>query len=246
MLNNNGFVLIGGCGEDVESGKEEVYFSPGKDDKVFRLEVKATAVCHNEEQKAKPIRPGKPLRERFQEHEVFCFGRDYDAAPLAKHPQQKVTSIRVGRLNPAEERRDAEQKWPDGVKLSVELTLKMVATRHALKYVCDPQEASWKCTAEPVPNTGSTCDDATVHLARGEGDDILLINRQEGLPIDASCQAKHESTPNAERHRRAPTTRLSVLSACRARRVVSFSNQSGYSKFVRLLHPIGDAMFGFG
>jgi hypothetical protein len=63
-----------------------------------------------------PIRPGKPLRERFQESELFCFGRDYDAAHLAKHPQQKVASIRVGRLNPEAERRNSYQKWPDDVK----------------------------------------------------------------------------------------------------------------------------------
>jgi hypothetical protein len=32
--------------------------------------------------------------------------------------------------------------------------------------------------------------------AFGRGDDILLINRKEGLPIDAPCQAKQESEPN--------------------------------------------------
>jgi hypothetical protein len=29
-----------------------------------------------------------------------------------------------------------------------------------------------------------------LHLARGSGDDVLLINRQDGLPIEAACQAK--------------------------------------------------------
>jgi hypothetical protein len=53
-------------------------------DKVFRLEAKAVAICRAEEQKAIPIRPGKPLRERFQESELFCFGRDYDAAHLVQ------------------------------------------------------------------------------------------------------------------------------------------------------------------
>jgi hypothetical protein len=33
-------------------------------------------------------------------------------------------------------------------------------------------------------------------LARGREDDILLINRQEGLSIDAPCQAKQKSEPN--------------------------------------------------
>jgi hypothetical protein len=195
LLNNNGFVLVGGCGEDVEA-TEEVHFSPGKDDKVFRLEAKPTATCRAEEQKARPIRPGKPLRERFQETEAFCFGRDYDAAHLAKHPSQKVASIRVGRLDPASERRDADEKWPENAKLSVKLTLKQTTPARALKYICNPKEASWECAAEMVPDARSTCDGNTVHLTRGAGDDILMINRREGLPIDAACRTKAESEPS--------------------------------------------------
>jgi hypothetical protein len=195
LLNNHGFVLIGGCFDEVEASKE-VYFTPGRDDKVFRLEAKAVAICRAEEQKAIPIRPGKPLRERFQESELFCFGRDYDAAHLAKHPQQKVVSIRVGRLNPEAERRNSDQKWPDDVKLSVALTVKAVTTSRALTYVCSPREASWACTAEVAPSGPSTCDGDTIHLARGREDDILLINRKEGLPIDAPCQAKQKSEQN--------------------------------------------------
>jgi hypothetical protein len=124
LLHNNGFVLIGGCGEEVEES-QTVYFSPGKDDKVFRLESKPAGVCRTEEQRARPIRAGKPLRERFGEKEPFCFGRDYDAAHRSKHPQQKVTSIRVGRLTPDQERLDKDnpQQWPEDVKLSVSLIL---------------------------------------------------------------------------------------------------------------------------
>jgi hypothetical protein len=192
LLNNHGFVLIGGCFDDVEASKE-VYFTPGRDDKVFRLEAKPAAICRAEEQKAIPIRPGKPLRERFKEDELFCFGRDYDAAHLAKHPQQKVASIRVGRLNPAAELRDADRRWPDQVKLSVALTLKAAASRRSLTYVCRPQEASWECAAETVPNVPSTCNGDTVHVARGKDDDILLINRKEGLPLDAPCQPQQKS-----------------------------------------------------
>jgi hypothetical protein len=109
LLHNNGFVLVGGCG--AEADEAEIDFIPGKDDKVFRLESKPPAVCRVEERKAKPIRPGKPLRERFQENELFCFGRDYDADHLAKHPQQKVASIRVG---PAQSRIGTSQPSPRG------------------------------------------------------------------------------------------------------------------------------------
>jgi hypothetical protein len=198
LLNNHGFVLIGGCSDDVEASKE-VFLDPGRDDKVFRLEAKAVAVCRAEERKAIPIRPGKPLRERFQDSELFCFGRDYGAAHLAKHPQQKVVSIRVGRLNPEAERRDwsplkSDQKWPEDVKLSVALTVKAATTRRAQAYVCRPRAASWECTVESEPDAASSCDGDTIHLARGSGDDILLINRKEGLPIDAPCQAELATT----------------------------------------------------
>jgi hypothetical protein len=131
----------------------------------------------------------------FPLSELFCFGRDYDAAHLAKHPQQKVVSIRVGRLDPGAELKP-NQKWPEDVKLSVALTVKATTTRRALTYVCKPREASWECTAEAAPGGPSTCDGDRVHLARGREDDILLINRKEGLPIDAPCRAKQNSEPN--------------------------------------------------
>jgi hypothetical protein len=193
LLNNRGFFLIG-CGEDVET---QVYFSPGRDDKVFRLEAKAAAICRAEERKAKPIRPGKPLRERFQENELFCFGRDYDADHLAKHPQQKVASIRVGRLSPASERRYADQKWPEGLKLSVALTLKAAATRRALTYVCSPREASWECHAET--DDPSTCDGDTVHVARGR--DVARAQPEGGL-------ADRRALPGLAKERAEPTDAL--------------------------------------
>ena len=101
LLHNNGFVLVGGCGEEIEEGQER-HFDPGADDKVFRLDNRPVAACRAEEQKATPIPAGLPLRERFKEDEQFCFGRDYDAAHLASNPKQMVSQIRVGRLTPGE------------------------------------------------------------------------------------------------------------------------------------------------
>jgi hypothetical protein len=94
LLYNHGFRVLGGCGQEAE-GTDWVDFSPGEDDRVFKLESMPVAACRVEEQRAMPIRPGKPLRERFRHDEVFCFGRDYDAAHLANHPQQEVASIPV-------------------------------------------------------------------------------------------------------------------------------------------------------
>jgi hypothetical protein len=196
LLQNNGFVLLGGCGEGVDDA-DAVYFTPGKDDKVFRLESKPTEVCRAEEQKARPIRAGKPLRERFGERETFCFGRDYDSAHRARHPQQKVASIRVGRLAPDRERLDKDnpQQWPEDVKLAISLTLGAGGAQRRSQYSCHPQEASWECYADSAADTRSTCDGNVVQLARGPGDDIMLINRQDGLPIDAACQTKPEAEP---------------------------------------------------
>ena len=206
LLHNNGFVLVGGCGEEVDES-QSVYFSPGKDDKVFRLESKPAAVCRAEEQKAKPIRAGKPLRERFGENETFCFGRDYDAAHLAKHPQQKVASIRVGRLTPERERLDKDnpQQWPEDVKLSVSLTLKR-RRRHGARRNTPAirRKRAGNATPSPPRDTRSTCDGNIVHLARGPGNDIMLINRQDGLPIDAACQPKPDYRAERRRVRATP------------------------------------------
>jgi hypothetical protein len=196
LLTNQGFVLVGGCGEDVEAS-ESMHFSPGKDDKVFRLETKPPAVCRAEEQKARPIRPGKPLRERLGENEVFCFGRDYDDAHLAKHPRQEVVVIRVGRLTPDQERLDKNltQTWPDDVRLTVSLTLKASPAARQLGYVCYPREASWECSAQSAAGAPSTCDGSIVQLTRTAGDDNLLVNRRSGLPVDAACRPRPDNEP---------------------------------------------------
>ena len=196
LLYNHEFRVVGGCGQEAE-GTDWVDFSPGADDRVFKLESLPVAACRAEEQKAMPIRPGKPLRERFRQDEVFCFGRDYDAAHLAKHPQQEVASIRVGRLAPEKERLYPTQIWPDDVQLAVSLDLKKNSARRASQYVCRPQEASWQCSAVSGSDTRSTCADGTIYLARGPGNDIMLINPQDGLPIEAACQAK-SGNPNSD------------------------------------------------
>src|ERR1700738_1488206 len=57
LLYNHGVVVVGGCG--AVEGTDWVYFSPGEDDRVFKLESMLVAACRVEEQKAMPIRPGK-------------------------------------------------------------------------------------------------------------------------------------------------------------------------------------------
>jgi hypothetical protein len=193
LLHNHRLVLVGGCG--AEADEQEIDLIPGKDDKVFRLERKPPAVCHVEDQKARPISAGKPLRERFGEKEPFCFGREYDAAHLVKHPRQKVVSIRVWRPMQEQEQPDSSNplQWPEEVKLSVSLKLDVSGVPRSSSYTCRPQVASWECNADQAAwtsDTRSTCDGNIVQLARGPGNDIMLINRRDGLPIEAPCRPK--------------------------------------------------------
>jgi hypothetical protein len=194
LLENEGFVLVGGCAEEVEEGKE-VYFKPGKDDKVFRLDSKPVAVCRAEEQKAKPVRAGAPLRERFKEDEEFCFGRDYDEAHLASHPKQLVTSLRVGRLDPAKEKAnpDASKWWWYNVALDVTLALRSGGAATAAHYDCTPQEGNWECRRETRAETHNACNDRMIQVVRGPGDEIYVHNRTSGLPITNECNTAQDS-----------------------------------------------------
>jgi hypothetical protein len=189
LLKNNGFVLVGGCGEDVEEGKA-VYFNPGEDDKVFRLDNKPVAACLAEAQKAVPIAATKPLRERFKDDEAFCFGSDYDAAHLTSHPRQTVASLRVGRLDPTHEREDdAEPKWWwFHVKLDIALTRKSGGAPSTAHYACTPEEGSWNCLRELAGEGHTSCNDRRIQIVRGAGDEIYLHNRNSGLPIDNECE----------------------------------------------------------
>jgi hypothetical protein len=204
LLTNNGFVLIGGCGQDVEEN-QTVDFSAGKDDKLFRLETKPVSACLAEAQKSLPVPAGKPLRERFKEDEAFCFGRDYDAAHLGSHPQQMVASLRVGRLDPAAERShdDAYKWWWYNVKLSVSLTLKSGGKVNGTSYYCYPDEASWACRRASVSDEPSACTSRSIDLVRGPDNDILVRNSHSGLSIDNEC----EKAPTGEQYPRKPITR---------------------------------------
>lgn len=190
ILRNNGFVLIGGCGEDV-SEYEMVHFSPGDADKVFRLDRMPAAACLAEVQKAKPVRKGTSLRARFRPDEPFCFGRDYDSAHLAKNPQQKIARIRVGRLNPAKEKADNPDAdpnmWVHSVMLTVSLNARVGLARTA-DYACRPLDGSWECTMRHKEGAPSSCFGRNVNLVRTENDDIILLNRKTGLMIDKDCE----------------------------------------------------------
>jgi len=208
LLNNNGFVVVGGCGEEIEKEKE-IYFKPGLDDKVFRLETKPLAACIAEKQKIDPIPAGTPLRERFKEDEAFCFGQDYDATHLGANPRQQVASLRVGRLDPASEREDKDKAeapgnlWWFNVKLAVSLKLKTGRQVAATYYNCYPEEGSWNCSREATSDKPSACIDRSIQVARGPGGEIIVQNRNSGLPITNEC----ETAPTGQQYPTKPLTR---------------------------------------
>jgi hypothetical protein len=185
LLHNNGFVLEGGCGERTES----VFLDPGADDKVFRLDERPLAVCRAEEDRARPIPAGVPLRERFKEDEAFCFSRDYDAAHLKSNSRQQVASVRVGRLDPEAEKKSNDMPlWLDRVQLSVTFTLKSGGAKKTASYFCNPRAANWECTRQVHGERTNACGDRTIHFQRGPGSDVIVLNRHSGLPIDDECE----------------------------------------------------------
>ena len=58
-----------------------------------------------------------------------------------------------------------------------------------MRYACTPREASWECYRLVDGDTPSACRERTIHLVRGSGGEILLYNRNSGLPIDKECEA---------------------------------------------------------
>ncbi len=97
LLENNGFVVVGGCGASEDEQENEEHVSPGADDKVFRLDPKPVSACMAERAAMAPAfaKLGKPLRFRFKESETLCLSKSYDAEHLAAHPKQTIKRIAV-------------------------------------------------------------------------------------------------------------------------------------------------------
>jgi hypothetical protein len=147
LLENNGFVVVGGCGASEDEQENEEYVRPGADDKTFRLDPKPFAACMAERAAMAPAfaKLGKPLRVRFEENETLCFSRSYDAAHLASHPKQTVKRIAV--LKTKESKPDPNQvhyeltfalETRDGKKFSRKVNC--IGDRYA--FGCQPDEQS--------------------------------------------------------------------------------------------------------
>ena len=97
LIENQGFVVVGGCGASDEDFENPVEVRPGADDKTFRLDKQPLDQCTELREAMLPTwaKLGPPLRERFARAGALCLAREYDAAHLASHPQQTVKRIAV-------------------------------------------------------------------------------------------------------------------------------------------------------
>ena len=75
------------------------------------------------------------------------------------------------------------------MKLDVSVTLRSNLKTTTVRYACSPHEASWECLRRLESDAPSACRDRSIQLVRGPGDEILLYNRNSGLPIDSECEA---------------------------------------------------------
>lgn len=171
LLTNNGFVLIGGCGASEEEYENKVFFSPGADDKIFRLEPLPLEHCTALRESVKPTfaKMGAALRIRFKTEETVCYSRTYNDAHLKKNPQQTVRKIALLR---AAGGKDVHKDAP-----GYDLTFK-IETKDGKKFTqaakCYPDRYSYTC---PVAAEADAQKDFYVQRA---GDNSLMIRDWAG------------------------------------------------------------------
>lgn len=171
MITNHGFVLIGGCGASEEESEHPVFFSPGVDDKTFRLEPLPVAQCAALREALKPAyaKMGAPLRVRFAKEEGACFSRVYDDAHLRKNPQQTVKRIALVKVAGG---KDVHKDAP-----GYDLTFR-IETKDGKKFTqsakCYPDRYAYTC---PVKAENDSAHDFYITRA---GDNALMIRDRAG------------------------------------------------------------------
>jgi hypothetical protein len=166
LLENNGFVVVGGCGATEDEEAKADYVKPGADDKLFRLDRKGLAECTTIRDSLKPkwAALGRPVRERLGRAEPVCFARSYDATYLAAHPQQKVRRIAV--FKPESGEKDKES-WPSH-KLTFRVELADGRKLEQWTY-CNPEDYAYSC-----PHRAEHDTQRDFYLTRAGSDHIML------------------------------------------------------------------------
>lgn len=142
LLENNGFTVIGGCGESEEEAEQRDFVAPGADDKLFRLDTREIPFCTAIRDSVKPayIKLGPPLRERFAKDGAVCFERKYDGAHLSAHDGQRIKRISVSKA--------ADYK-PESDYPVYQLTFRIETKdgrRFEKKTSCSPDNYAYACT----------------------------------------------------------------------------------------------------
>lgn len=165
LLENNGFVVVGGCGASEDEQENEEHVSPGADDKLFRLDQRPVAACMAERAAMAPVwaKIGTPLRERFQQQETVCFNRSYDSAHLASHPGQTVKRIAVFKNR---------ESRPDPADVTYNLSF-LVETRDGKRIEQRAQCIAGRYAYECQP-TGPLDADRYFYLSRAGNNDVFL------------------------------------------------------------------------
>jgi hypothetical protein len=170
LLENQGFVVVGGCGASEDEAEQADFVKPGADDKVFRLDPLPLAQCRALEDSRKPawVALGAPLRERLNRDDAVCFSRSYDAAHLKAHPQQTVRRIAV--LKVKGEKPGADD-FP-AYKLVFRAELKNGKTVEKAT-TCAPDQYAYACTRDEAIDTARD-----FYLTRAGKDHVMLRDRR--------------------------------------------------------------------
>lgn len=171
LVDNNGFVVVGGCGASEEELERPEFVSPGADDKTFKLDKQPLAQCValNDAQAPAWAKLGKPLRLRFDKARATCYARSYDAAHLRAHPQQNVRRIAV--LNPVKEQSAGDDQPNYRFIFRAEMR---DGRKFEMQSFCSPDSNpyAYTCTPPSGPN-----DAQEFYLTRA-GDGIMLRDRK--------------------------------------------------------------------
>lgn len=168
LLENNGFVVVGGCGASEDEQENEEVVRPGADDKVFRLDPKPFAACMAERAALAPAfaKLGKPLRVRFEEQDTLCLSRSYDAAHLAAHPKQAVKRIAVLKTKAS-----STEPGAQFYELTFRIEMKD-GTRYEGRTGCAPDNYAYACQPK-VPMDA----DRYFYLTRSANNDVVLRDK---------------------------------------------------------------------
>jgi hypothetical protein len=172
VVENEGFVVTGGCGANEDDQERRDFVKPGEADRRFVLNPLPLAQCTAIRDSLKPAWAslGAPIRERLGKNSAVCFSRSYDAAHLATHPQQTVKRIAVLKPQGGKMLYDAHT-----YELTFRVELKD-GRKLTKKTTCQPSKYAYGCTHDPALDTQED-----FYLTRAGDSEILLRDKRARL-----------------------------------------------------------------